>query len=71
MRPTEASAEADDAPAVGIAWLLTDQLVSHAQQQFRKFWDDSKGETGWVSFELDPLLVDIEVAGYLKANRTR
>lgn len=43
-----------------VAWLLTDQLVSHAQQQFRRFWDESKGETGWVSFELDPLLEDPE-----------
>ncbi|MEM6392541.1 MAG: transaldolase family protein [Planctomycetota bacterium] len=41
-----------------IAWLMTDYLVREAQGQFLKDWEDSNGETGWVSFELDPLLED-------------
>ena len=39
-----------------IAWHLTDRLVSHAQDAFRDAFEDSAGETGYVSFELDPLL---------------
>lgn len=39
-----------------IAWALTDKLVSHAQAKFLPAWTKSNGNTGWVSFELDPLL---------------
>lgn len=41
-----------------IAWAMTDQLVSEAQQVFLPVWEQSRGDDGWVSFELDPLLED-------------
>ncbi|QEG40585.1 transaldolase family protein [Roseimaritima ulvae] len=41
-----------------IAWQLTDQLVRQAQEKFMPIWESSQGNTGWVSFELDPLLED-------------
>jgi transaldolase len=44
-----------------ICWKLTDALVSQAQQAFLPHWQQSKGNTGWVSFELDPLLEDPEI----------
>ncbi len=43
-----------------IAWELTDQLVRNAQAAFHSVWQASKGNAGWVSFELDPLIEDIE-----------
>jgi transaldolase len=44
-----------------ICWKLTDALVSKAQEDFLPCWKESHGNTGWVSFELDPLLEDPEV----------
>ena len=41
-----------------IAWTLTDELVRHAQGVFHDVWASSRGNDGWVSFELDPLLED-------------
>ena len=41
------------------AWALTDRVVSHAQGAFRPVWDETRGDDGYVSFELDPLLEDI------------
>ena len=41
-----------------IAWELTDQLVRGAQQVFVPVWEQEKGNNGYVSFELDPLLED-------------
>jgi transaldolase len=41
-----------------IAWQLTDQLVRHAQEVFASAWQATKGNDGYVSFELDPLLED-------------
>jgi transaldolase len=41
-----------------IAWDLTDQLVSEAQKVFLPVWQESRGNDGYVSFELDPLLED-------------
>jgi transaldolase len=41
-----------------IAWQLTDQLVCDAQSVFRPVWEQTKGDNGDVSFELDPLLED-------------
>lgn len=43
-----------------ICWNVTDQLVSEAQQQFHSVWQSTKGNAGWVSFELDPLIEDPE-----------
>lgn len=45
---------------VTIAWAVTDQLVNEAQQAFHSIWKSTKGNAGWVSFELDPLLEDPE-----------
>ncbi len=42
-----------------IAWELDDQLVRGAQDVFRPVWEATKGNDGYVSFELDPLLEDI------------
>jgi transaldolase len=40
------------------AWKLTDMLVRQAQEAFLPVWRDSKGDNGYVSFELDPLIED-------------
>jgi transaldolase len=45
-----------------LAWKLTDQLVRHAQEVFLPAWEQSKGDDGYVSFELDPLLEDTAVS---------
>ncbi len=41
-----------------VAWKLTDQLVREAQAVFLPVWEQTKGNDGYVSFELDPLLED-------------
>lgn len=41
-----------------IAWKMTDQLVRRAQAAFEPVWRETKGDNGYVSFELDPLLED-------------
>jgi transaldolase len=41
-----------------IAWKLNDELVSDAQRAFAPVWERTKGNDGYVSFELDPLLED-------------
>lgn len=41
-----------------IAWALTDRLVSDAEKTFLSIWQETKGDDGWVSFELDPLIED-------------
>src|SRR5262249_52050910 len=41
-----------------IAWALTNDLVSRAQKVFEPVWQETKGNDGYVSFELDPLLED-------------
>jgi transaldolase len=42
-----------------IAWLLTDKLVKNAQSVFLPAWEETHGDDGYVSFELDPLLEDV------------
>lgn len=42
-----------------IAWAMTDKLVRQAQEVFLPVWQETRGDDGWVSFELDPLLEDI------------
>jgi len=44
-----------------IAWEMTDRLVRDAQQVFHPVWEESEGNNGYVSFELDPLLEDAEL----------
>src|SRR5438105_2517796 len=41
-----------------VAWKVTDQLVREAQAVFLPVWEQTKGNDGYVSFELDPLLED-------------
>ena len=41
-----------------IAWKLTDHLVREAQAVFLPAWQQTGGNDGYVSFELDPLLED-------------
>jgi transaldolase len=43
----------------GIAWTLNDKLVKDAQAVFMPVWEQTKGNDGYVSFEVDPLLEDI------------
>lgn len=43
------------------AWAMTDHLVSGAQAVFESVWQQTHGDDGYVSFELDPLLEDIEL----------
>ncbi len=42
-----------------IAWELDDLLVRGAQQVFLPVWEQTRGNDGYVSFELDPLLEDV------------
>lgn len=44
-----------------IAWQLTDKLVRNAQQVFLPVWEQTSGNDGYVSFELDPLLEDTQL----------
>lgn len=44
-----------------IAWAVTNELVQKAQDVFLPVWEQSKGNDGYVSFELDPLLEDTQV----------
>ena len=41
-----------------VAWELTEHLVCEAQKVFLPVWEETRGNDGYVSFELDPLLED-------------
>jgi len=41
-----------------LAWSMTDHLVRQAQEVFLPVWQSTRGDDGYVSFELDPLLED-------------
>ncbi|HXG10617.1 MAG TPA: transaldolase family protein [Gemmataceae bacterium] len=43
-----------------LAWRLTDLVVRQAQEVFLPTWEATRGDDGYVSFELDPLLEDPE-----------
>jgi transaldolase len=45
-----------------VAWRITDQLVRQAQEVFLPVWEETVGDDGYVSFELDPLLEDASCA---------
>ena len=53
-----------------IAWQMTDKLVRDAQEVFRPVWEQTRGNDGYVSFELDPLLEDTQ-GGPPHAERVR
>ncbi len=44
-----------------VAWEMTDHLVAQAQEVFLPVWEATGGDDGYVSFELDPLLEDLEL----------
>jgi transaldolase len=54
-----------------IAWAVTDQLVTNAERVFADIHAKSKGNDGYVSFELDPLLeaVDCPLSTQERADR--
>jgi transaldolase len=54
--------EAGDHDDEQLAWHLTDHLVKEAQATFEPVWQQTGGNDGYVSFELDPLLEDAELA---------
>jgi transaldolase len=54
-----------------IAWQLTDELVSAAQEVFLPVWEQERGNNGYVSFELDPLLEDVDGSAPPHAERVR
>ena len=41
-----------------VAWLMTDNFVRQAQEVFADVNASTKGNNGYVSFELDPMLED-------------
>lgn len=43
-----------------VTWAVTDKLVKQAQEVFRPVWDATRGDDGYVSFELDALIEDLE-----------
>lgn len=44
-----------------LAWAMTDRMVSRAETVFLPVYERTKGNDGYVSFELDPLLEDVEM----------
>ena len=44
-----------------IAWAVTDGLIRGAQQFFQPVWEETHGDDGYVSFEVDPLLEDLQL----------
>ena len=44
-----------------IAWQMTDTMVKNAEGVFLPVWEQTGGDDGYVSFELDPLLEDPEL----------
>lgn len=61
-----------------VAWQVTDELVRNAQQVFAPIWAETRGNDGYVSFELDPLLEDAnctlslpdKIARYIELGKT-
>jgi transaldolase len=51
---------AEDKDDEVVAWRMTDLLVRRAQDVFRPAWEETNGNDGYVSFELDPLLEAVD-----------
>lgn len=49
-----------DSEDEGIAWAMTDRLVSNAEEQFVDVWKSTAGDDGYVSFEVDPMIDAVE-----------
>ncbi len=43
-----------------ICWTINDEIVQAAQDAFLPIWKSTKGNAGWVSFEIDPIIEDVE-----------
>ncbi len=43
-----------------VAWHITDELVTRAEAVFAPVFDETKGDDGYVSFELDPLIDELD-----------
>lgn len=43
-----------------VAWALTDEIVAAAQKEFLPDWQETDGDDGYVSFEVDPLLEEVD-----------
>jgi len=43
-----------------VAWNMTDRIISDAQKQFAHIHEQTAGDDGYVSFELDPLLEAVD-----------
>lgn len=54
-----------------ICWETTDKLVKEAQEVFLPVWEETRGNDGYVSFELDPLLEDPQSGPPLAARSAR
>jgi len=54
-----------------VAWAMTDKLVSAAQSVLLPVGEQTRGNNGYVSFELDPLLEDLQLAPKSIPERTR
>lgn len=54
-----------------ICWETTDELVRGAQEVFLPVWEETRGDDGYVSFELDPLLEDPQTGPPLAARSAR
>ncbi len=52
---------ADEKTDEEIAWCLADELVGNAQRVFLPVWEESHGNDGYVSFELDPIIEDTDL----------
>ena len=50
---------------------MTDNLVIRRRQVFLPVWEQTKGNDGYVSFELDPLLEDVQLTPTPIAERRR
>ncbi len=44
-----------------VAWTVTNHLVSEAEKVFLPIYEATKGDDGYVSFEVDPLLEDLKL----------
>lgn len=44
-----------------VAWIVTNHLVSEAERVFMPVYEATRGNDGYVSFEVDPLLEDLKL----------
>jgi transaldolase len=54
-----------------VAWIVTNHLVSEAERVFMPVYEATRGNDGYVSFEVDPLLEDLKLGPPHKERVTR